>query len=210
MNSEEPKFSLLESGERSRDETSGLTGVAQAKLWKYIGWFVALIGALALPGQTTNVISELHARAKWTRVTGFVNAANLRDAAQRDSPGNATGSHTFYWAEFEVSFPPVKDCGTRSSVLNAATGVITCESKIISHPERTPSDAEGWLNRHARGRPAELLYDPNGMGVKFADESLLYLVEWNKLFQGIGLVAAGTTVILVARRKLKELAENSD
>ncbi len=178
----------------------------RAKWWLWIGMFVAAIGGFALLGQAGNVISEVYARAKWTRVTGFVDSATLRDAAQRDSPGNASGSHTFYWAEFEVSFQPAQDCGARRSAVNTATGTISCEGRIISHPEITPSDAGGWLNRHGSGRPAELLYDPRGAGVKFADESLVNSMEWTNVFVGLLFVGVGGSIALIARRQRRESA----
>lgn len=209
MQPEEPEL-FIQAGHLQRPDPSPASAPqpdsGRANWWLWIGIFVAVIGGFALLGQAGNVIGELYARVKWTRVTGFVDSARLCDAAQRDSPGNATGSHTFYWAEFEVSFQPAQYCGARRSAVNTSTGTISCQGKIISHPEITPSDAEGWLNRHGRGQPAELLYDPGGAGVKFANESLVNSMEWTNVFVGLLFVGIGGGIAVIARRQRRESA----
>jgi hypothetical protein len=159
-----------------------------------------------LLGPIGDAISEFNARAHWTRATGFVDAATVRDASERQAPGHASGTHTFCWAQFEVTFKPTGDCSERGSTLDAASGALSCPGTIISHPENSDVDARAWFHRHGRGRPAELLYDPNGTGIRFAHESLLNVVEWDKFFGGILLLAVGIAVIFVARATLMEFA----
>jgi hypothetical protein len=168
-----------------------------------------VIGVLSVINPVWALFSELHARHNWSHSKAQIAYARVIDAPENRSPeGNPSirSTRTVYWAEFEVNFQPTDGCRTGISIAPGVDTQFPCSAIMHSIPHESPASAYAWLARQPSGAPAEVFYDPNGPGIKFANESLADLLPWSRIVLALTLVALGIFFWSAAKRRLTELA----
>ena len=182
---------------------------AYAKIWRAVAIFALLLGALAGLEPLNALFSEIWARHNWSRADGQLAAVEEKWADENRSPGGSpsiSAIRTMYWVEFEVHFRPSNGCRTGYSFAPSVAVPFPCIARLHTIPNRSPAPAREWASRHLRGAAVQVLYDPNGTGVKLAGESLLDVVPWSKAFASAVFLALGVIAFAAAQRRLRELA----
>jgi hypothetical protein len=111
-----------------------------------------------------------------------------------------------YWVEYEVDFRPSNGCRTGASFSPDASVPFPCVVWLHTIPSRSLAPVREWAARHRQGSAVEVLYEPNGPGVKLAGESLLDVVPWTKAFASVVILVFGIVAFAAAQRRLGELA----
>jgi hypothetical protein len=189
--------------------TSFIPNRAYAKIWRAVGIFALVIGGLLGLAPLNALLSEVWARAHWSRASGQLAAFVQKWADENRSPGgnpSISTIRTVYWVEYEVDFRPSNGCRTGASFSPDASVPFPCTAWLHTIPSRSPAPAREWASRHRPGSAAQVLYEQNGPGVKLAGESLFDVVPWNKALASMVILAFGVVAFAAAQRRLRELA----
>jgi hypothetical protein len=182
---------------------------AYSKIWRGVAVAMFLMAVVICLDPLGSLLSEFRARLGWSRTEGQVASAQVLSAPENRSPGGSpsiSATRTMYWAAFHLDFRPSGGCRTGIVVLDRGTSP-GCSAYIQTIPHDSSTNAYAWLARHPSGSSTRILYDPSGPGVKFADESLLELVRWNRLAMAALFIVIGTALLSAVRRRLAELAD---
>jgi hypothetical protein len=182
---------------------------AYTRIWRAVGAVAIVIGALSFINPLWALFSELHARHNWSHSKAQIAYARVVDAPENRSPGgnpSTRSTRTVYWVEFEVNFQPTDGCRTGTSIAPSVDTHFPCSAIIHSAPHESPASAYAWLARHPSGASAEVLHDPKGPGVKFANESFADLLPWNRIALALIFLALGIFLWSAANHRLAGLA----
>jgi hypothetical protein len=181
---------------------------AHRRIWRTVAVFCFLIGALMSLDALRILSSELDARLRWSRANARVAVAEQKSADENHAPGGSPGLsiHTVYWVEFEVDFNPANGCRTGISASPSTPTEFPCTARIRTLLSGSPANAYYWVRHHPQGGPAQVLYDPKGPGVRFADESLVDLLPWSKILASLVILVFSLVVFSAAQRRLRDLA----
>jgi hypothetical protein len=182
---------------------------AYARIWRGLAIFVLIMGAWASVNPLHALFSELDARLRWSRTDGQISTIELKSAAENRSPGgnpSLSAFRTVYWAEFEVAFNPSEGCRTGIVAPPDSTMTFHCFAEVRTIPRRYPNNAYQWVRHYGPNSAVRLLYDPQGPGVKLADQSLFDALPWNSSIGALAMVAFGLLTLSAAQRRLRDLA----
>ena len=182
---------------------------AYTRLWRAIAVGILLTGLLLAFHPLWILFSEFHARSAWPRAQAQIASGQVRSAPENHAPGgnpSIRSPRRVYWAEFHIDFQPSNGCRTD---ISAAPGVATsfpCSAFIQTIPSESQSSAYEWLRRYPSGSLLQVLYDPNGPGVRLDGASLVDLLPWNNIGMALLFLTIGLFLLAATRRRLAALS----
>jgi hypothetical protein len=167
-----------------------------------IGVFLA-VGVLGAANTLWTVGTDLRARQSWPQVAG-----ELISISEESSAGvDRASRRTRYWVQYVVHFTvPPGQCRTGGTGGNEG-GVTVCVGTVRTRSTQSTSTAGMWMREGFHQRSVQVLYDPEGPGIRIAGESVWLRYQWDSMgLLAVWLLAFGGGLILVLRR-LRALEE---
>jgi hypothetical protein len=159
------------------------------------------VGVLGCLSVGVSVFLEFYARYSWPVAQGEVVAADVKASE------GGTGRQHFrnYYVEYQVRFAvPANECltGTTSSDQQEH---LPCWGIVRTRNTRSSSTAADWLMRQRFNSAVGILHDPNGPGLKIADESPWLVYPWTEIFTMFIWMGLFLTFLNITQRRLQYL-----
>jgi hypothetical protein len=159
------------------------------------------VGVLGCLSVGVTVFLEFYARYSWPIAQGEVVAADVKA-----SEGGTGRQHSRnYYVEYQVRFAvPANECltGTTSSDQQEH---LPCWGIVRTRNTRSSSTAADWLMRQRFNSAVGILHDPNGPGLKIADESPWLVYPWTEIFTMFIWMGLFLTFLNITQRRLQYL-----
>ena len=172
-----------------------------AQLWRAVTGLFLAVGLIALANALWIVSADLYARQSWPRVPG-----QIMSISEKSSAGTARASRrTRYWVEYGVGFvvPPAR---CKTGVTEGSDGALAvCVGTVRTRSTQSASTAGTWMRDGVRDTSVQVLYDPNGPGIKIVGESLWLRYPWDSIAVTVVWVVVFGVGFSIARRRLHVL-----
>lgn len=165
---------------------------------RFAGYFAWFIGAIVAAHFVFVFIEEYNAQHRWPIAAGQV--TSWEEKSRRNT--GASSSPTQYFMRFTVQFDPPLDQCAPGALVSWVGGPTRCEGSLDT-PEGSREAAYRWLERHPSGSPVRVHYQPFGMGLRFADESIANIYPWRELFIALVTFLVGLGIVSFARQQQK-------
>lgn len=174
---------------------------ASAKLWKATMALFLAVGLFGAANTLWSVGTDLYARRSWPQAAGELTSISEESSGSV----NRAGRRTRYWVQYVVHFAVSPGrCRTGVTAGNQGASVI-CVGTVRTRSTQSTSTAGTWMREGFSQRSVQVLYDPEGPGIKIAGESVWLRYPWDS----IGLLAGWFVVfgsgLVVVKRRLQVL-----
>jgi hypothetical protein len=179
---------------------------AFARIYKGAAIFCVMIGVLAGIQPASNLFSEFQARRNWSAADGNILTVEQHSRYEHAAGQGTLSSWTVYWNEAQVEFAAPSGCNTGTTWSPVLAKPLSCIATLSSPQTKSWAEAQSWRQSHPLNTRVQVLYDPKGPGVRFADESVWDGSRWDKLFLSLGILAFGLAIFGASQRRLGYLA----
>jgi hypothetical protein len=173
----------------------------RTRFWRGAMRFFLWLGVLGCVSVGVSVFREFYARHSWPVAQGEVVAADIKASE------GGTGRQHFrnYHVEYQVRFAvPTNECLTGATSSDELE-YLPCWGIVRTRNTGSSSTAADWLIRHRFNSAVGILHDPNGPGVKIADESPWLVYPWTEISTMFAWMALFLTFLNITQRRLQYL-----